>query len=220
MDYYESYKRDKGYNVSNKVDAIPHRISSYDTLSAGKHKITWDQFVRVVFWLNLFDDPIPYIAEQTGVSRRNIYQIYFRENYGEMTKGLPFKKRIIGRSARKLSEEVVKQIIVDLCNGEHHTDIARKYDVSASTVGDIYKKRYWKELSDGIDFPKAVKAMGRFRKPVSQYDLSNNLLATYESARDAERKTGICYKYISKSCNSGSKTHNYYFRFTESEASS
>lgn len=53
-------------------------------------------------------------------------------------------------------------------------------------------------------------------KPVSQYDLQNNYIATYKSAREAEKETGIGYKMISRVCNGGRPyTHGYIFKFTE-----
>lgn len=43
-------------------------------------------------------------------------------------------------------------------------------------------------------------------KPVVQFDLSGNKLATYQTARMAERLTGVCYKKISAVCNGRRKT--------------
>ena len=51
-------------------------------------------------------------------------------------------------------------------------------------------------------------------KPINQYDLENNLISTYESAREAERQTGIGYKMISRVCNGERKyTHGFIFKF-------
>lgn len=52
-------------------------------------------------------------------------------------------------------------------------------------------------------------------KKVSQYDKQNNYIATFDSAREAERRTGISYKQISQVC-TGNKpsAHGYVFKFT------
>lgn len=51
-------------------------------------------------------------------------------------------------------------------------------------------------------------------KPVSQYDKDMNYIASYESAREAERKTGIGHKMISRVCKGERpNTHGYIFRF-------
>lgn len=48
-------------------------------------------------------------------------------------------------------------------------------------------------------------------KPVVQYDLVKNVVAKFNSARDAERATGICYKKISAVCNGRQKSAGGYF---------
>lgn len=53
-------------------------------------------------------------------------------------------------------------------------------------------------------------------KSVSQFDLNMNYIATYESAREAERQTGIGYKMISRVCRGERPhTHGYIFKFVE-----
>lgn len=59
----------------------------------------------------------------------------------------------------------------------------------------------------------------RSRKPVAQYDRCGNLLATFPSAREAERCTGVGYKQISAVCNGSKKTaHGFVWRFLESQS--
>jgi len=67
-------------------------------------------------------------------------------------------------------------------------------------------------LKTGCDASKYVR--GCFKKPIEQYDLNGNFIASYESARDAERKTGIGYKMISRVCNGERPyTHGFVFKF-------
>lgn len=55
-------------------------------------------------------------------------------------------------------------------------------------------------------------------KAVAQKDLDGNLIATYISVREAERKTGITSGQISHVCTGRIKTtHNYIFEHIESE---
>ena len=55
-------------------------------------------------------------------------------------------------------------------------------------------------------------------KAVAQKDLNGNLIATYISVREAERKTGITSGQISHVCTGRIKTtHNYIFEHIESE---
>ena len=51
-------------------------------------------------------------------------------------------------------------------------------------------------------------------KPILQYDLNNNFIKEYVSARECERQTKIGYKLISRVCNGGRPyTHGYIFKF-------
>jgi group I intron endonuclease len=53
-----------------------------------------------------------------------------------------------------------------------------------------------------------------FKKSVLQYDLDGNFIAEYESAREAERITGIGFKMISRVCNGDRPyTHGFIFKF-------
>ena len=73
----------------------------------------------------------------------------------------------------------------------------------------IYKKDYDSNI-------KYTYIRETTSKPVSQYDLQNNFIATYKSAREAEKETGVGYKMISRVCNGGRPyTHGYIFKFTE-----
>ena len=54
----------------------------------------------------------------------------------------------------------------------------------------------------------------KFTKPIIQYDCDMNYITEYESAREAEKVTGIGYKLISRVCNyQRPHTHGYIFRF-------
>ena len=73
----------------------------------------------------------------------------------------------------------------------------------------------YKEKLDKILSPKERNANGT-KKSVCQFDLNNNYIATYESAAEADKITGINYKYISKSClGKVSQTHGYIFKFAD-----
>lgn len=51
-------------------------------------------------------------------------------------------------------------------------------------------------------------------KPVVQYDNIGNYIATYKSARIAEKETGISFKLISSVCNGKKRiAHGYIWRF-------
>lgn len=54
------------------------------------------------------------------------------------------------------------------------------------------------------------------KRAVAQFDLNNQLIATYESIADAERKTGIVHSQISAVCKGKRKTcHHYIWHYME-----
>ena len=72
----------------------------------------------------------------------------------------------------------------------------------------------WDYYEEGKNYELKKYKKDTNAKPVFQYDLNENYIATYESAREAEKQTGIGYKMISRVCNGHrSNTHGYIFRF-------
>ena len=75
----------------------------------------------------------------------------------------------------------------------------------------MYKHEYEKYGCD-LNYYKRNK----YTKPIVQYDLNMTFIAEYESAREAEKKTGIGYKMISRVCaHKRPHTHGFIFRFKE-----
>lgn len=114
----------------------------------------------------------------------------------------------------KLSEKEVLEIIDRLKNNDFNSDIAKDYNVAIGTIDDIRKHKTWCCLTDNIKFDNISNRKRPHSKKVYQYDLEGNLINTYDSARDAERKTGISYKQISQVCNGNKRiSHEYIWRF-------
>ena len=115
--------------------------------------------------------------------------------------------------AAKLTVSQVKEIISMLLNADYMSDIARRYGVAAETIRDIANHKTWKFLTDGIEFPdisRHKKVAGE--KAICQYTYNWDYIATYKSARDAEKHTGVGFRLISQVCN-GEKPSAHGFRF-------
>lgn len=116
----------------------------------------------------------------------------------------------------KLTEKKVKEIISLLIDNVYSCDIAKQYGVKTSTIDDIYFHRTWSEITKNIIFPsrKNNKPRQKGKKKVIQYDLNLNYIAEYESIHEAERKTGIGFRMISRVCNGNRPyTHGYIFKY-------
>lgn len=109
--------------------------------------------------------------------------------------------------------DVIK-IIDRLKNNDYIENIANDYGVGYSTIHDIRMHRTWKEMTNDICFDNISTRRKPYGKAVAQFDLDGNLIATFKSARDAYRVTGISYKHISGVCNNDRRTaQGYIWRF-------
>lgn len=104
-----------------------------------------------------------------------------------------------------------------------------KYNVNEVNIGKCCKneRRYCGRLEDNTPIQWAYYEDGKTytlkndvdkyignSKEIIQYDKDMNYIATYESAREAERQTGIGYKMISRVCKGERPhTHGYVFQF-------
>jgi len=217
MDLFKTYNKEFGYNISDNSICYVSKPTTYEDIKNGKRKISQKQFNAIIYFLCNTNISIPKIAAKTNVSQRTIYQIYFKEQYCEVTRGYTFiQRKNKGETSSNsiLTEKMVIEIIEKLLNKEYMVDIAREYNINQSTIWDIYNHNTWAHLTSDIKFPEYKKASGRTRKPILQYDLNGNFIAKYESAREAEKITGIGYKMISRVCNElRPYTHGFVFMF-------
>lgn len=205
------------YNMSPIV-VTPSGFTTIDDLKNGRRKITYEQFENICWYLSNTSLPITKVSETTQVSDRSIYEIYFKKHYTELTKDVEFISRTVVDASQnyhaKLSKSEVLEIIEAFKLGANINDLVKKYGVANSTIADIYHHRTWRNLSDGVQFAPLVESNNKTNKPLIQYDLDMNYIAEYESAREAEKITGIGYKMISRVCNyDRPHTHGFVFRF-------
>ena len=118
-------------------------------------------------------------------------------------------------AASKLTEKQVLEIIKRLKNNDFNLDIANDYKVSVETINDIRNHKTWKSFTENIIFDDiSSRKRPRGTKPVVQYSEDGKYIATYKSAREVQKETGISYKLVSSVCD-GSKriAHGYIWRF-------
>lgn len=105
------------------------------------------------------------------------------------------------------------------------SDVGKFYNIVYENIRSCCDKKYGRKTYIGFIWMYADEyykngvnledyKLAKSNKPINQYDLNNNFIATYESAREAEKLTGIGYKMISRVCNGGRPhTHGYIFKF-------
>ena len=217
LDLYKSYDFNYGYNVNCTSEGGSPSPATEQSIIDGKFKISKEQFDEIIYYLCNTKISVPKISKITNVNERSIYQIYFKDNYNGLVKELIFiKRKTFGENNwnSKVNENQVIEIINRLLNKEFIVDISKDYNINTATIWDIYNHKTWNHLTKDIVFPKYEKASGRTNKPIDQYDLEGNFIATYKSAREVEKETGIGYRMISRVC-SGERlqTHGYKFNF-------
>lgn len=204
-DYYKSYDPAFGYNYA-PIAKSPRYYYSLDDLKNGKSKMSLEQFESIVYYLCNTIIPIPKIAEIVGVSRRIVYQIYYKKNYSKIVADMNFLRRPTFKDP-KLSEEQVLEIIDKLLNNVPTWELADTYGVKMTTISDIIHHRTWKYLTEDIEFPDIHNRRNHdLGKHVVQFDLDGNILNTFISARQAFAETGVSYKHISLCCNNKRRT--------------
>ena len=211
-DFYNSGDEKFGYNLSD-IARCPSYRATINSLKKGKQTISYEQFIEIISLLENTDISIPKIAEKTNAPERTIYQIYFKDQYKELTKDCKFIQRKNDGNAI-LSKEQVIAIIERLKKNEFNSDIAKDYDVSTGTIDDIRQHKTWCELTEGIAFDSIKNRKRPHHKDICQYTLDGNYVNTYSSAREAEKQTGVGYKLISQVCNGEKRmAHGFVWRF-------
>lgn len=113
----------------------------------------------------------------------------------------------IKEAAQKYKQYGVNDVNIGKCCKNERRYCGR-FDDNTPIQWDYYEEGITYSLKDDVD-----KYIGN-SKPVAQYDKGMNLIAVFESAREAERQTGIGYKLISRVCNGDRKsTCGYVFKF-------
>lgn len=179
---------------------------------------------REKYWIDYYDSFLNGYNLTLGGDGGNTISKYTEaqlEAYKAKKKSIHSKTALKGEetSASKLNNSQVVEIIDMLLSGGYIVDIAKKYNVSCSTIYDIRVHNTWNSLTKDIVFPHTSKRClkGIKGKAVAQYDLFGNYIDTYISAREAEKITGCSYKHISSVCNGKRKTcGGYLWRFVES----
>lgn len=203
--WYDFYKGDNFLNVYNMCDVVvgydKHYSFSLKDIQDGKSIMSIDDFYQIIDHLKNSDISIPKISDIVGVPQSTIYSIYFREEYKELTKDYIFIKRKHG-TLKVLNQDMAKNIIKRLSDGEYPCDIARDMKINPNAVYDIRNHKTWKEYTNNIIFPdiSAIHRPSKSRKKVYQYDYSGNLLNVYDSVIMAGEMSKVNFKDISSCC--------------------
>lgn len=188
----------KKYGKDNFSKEIVEECDSKEKLD--EREIYWISFYNAVDSDNFYNIASGGDGGNTiaGYSEEQLMQ--YKEYKSKVHKETVLRGEDAGTS--KLTEKQVIEIIERLKNNDFNLDIANDYGVSTGTINDIRSHKTWTHLTSNITFNDiSSRKRPRNTKPVAQYGEDGKFIATYKSARDAQRKLGIGYKNISAVCN-------------------
>jgi len=181
-----------------------------------------------------------YIIEICDVSELQIKEIYYISKFNTLDNKIGYNQTsggegtqdktdyVLNKMSIKRTKNSVCQFTLDgiLINKYRNCRFASKYcNISAENIRMVCDKKYGRKtlggflwmyeddyIKNGIDTSDYTR--GSKNKKVIQTDLDGNYIATFISAREAEKITGIGYRMISRVCiNQRKHTHGYVFKF-------
>lgn len=213
------------------IDKNGYNLDSGGTLNKHHSEITKKKISKAHIGKKISEETrIRISIGRTGVLKKEDNPMYGKklsEEHKEILR--QYSKSIFG-DKRYQAKKVICINTKEIFNTIKDAALAySKYKANEVNIGKCCnnKRRYCGRFEDGTPIQWAYydaskeyclkddvdKYVGNIKK-VIQYDKDLNYIATYESAREAERKTGIGYKMISRVCK-GERlhTHGYIFKF-------
>ena len=190
-----------GYNLAPIAGSGIIITDSLEWLKSGKAIMSLEQFKEVIHLFETTTISLSKIANITEVPIDSIYSLYNKKLYTSLVEKCVFLKRRSGRMI--ISDEMAKQIINKLMDGETVADISISLNVSASIVSDIKNKHSWKDLSRDLEFPYVKPNHPNKKRKINQHSSSGEYIKTWDSATDAIRELNIgtlSHAGIIKSC--------------------
>lgn len=120
------------------------------------------------------------------------------------------EKMSLARKGKKLSEKIKKNMSrAQLGHKTHET--------TKKAVSDANKRRIWTEEMR-LKISKTIKEKNIHNKGVNQYNMNNELIASYKSIKEASEITKISHSCISRVCRGDrNKSGGYIWKFSNCE---
>ena len=152
--------------------------------------------------------------EECDNSLLNEREIYWIKYYDTYYNG--YNATIGGEFVRKYDG----QEIVDLfLSGKSRKEVAEIIGCSIQAVSYNLNARLDKEYLLKRQYEQQAKTLSKTspnKRAIAQFDMNNQLIAIYESAKEAERQTGIDHSQIAAVCRGKRRhTHNYIWKYLE-----
>lgn len=115
-----------------------------------KSKHTEEQIINVIHLLLNTEMSLVEISNETNVSYGTVSSVFNKTSWKHLTKDITFPDR-----SKYLNEQTIKDVIIPrILNGEPDNAIAKDLNIGERQVTGIRLHKYYKHLTNGIDFEK------------------------------------------------------------------
>ena len=179
INFYETYKKEKGYNVEPIVANGGGVILTEDRIKYGKTKINWDDYLKMKDLLINTNIPLKQIAKRTNIRSDLVIKIYNRKALIKEYENIifPIRETKGDKLLREKGEEIVKKYE----KGMAIKNIAKENDTTDSVIKRILNKK-------GIKIRNALETEC---VKIYQYDMQGNFLKEYSSIAEATKENKI-----------------------------
>lgn len=150
-------------------------------------------------------------CENNLLNEREVWWISYYDSYHN-----GYNATVGGEFVRKYDAQEITDLFLE---GKNRQEIAEILGCSPQTVSYNLKMKLDKEYLKQRRNEQQAKTLSKnspLKRAVVQFDLDNQKIAEFESAAEAERKTGIDHSQIAAVCKGKRKTcHNYIWRYAE-----
>lgn len=210
------------YLITNTITG--HQYVGQTSLTIEKR---WKRHCDCVRWNEHPDLPLYVAMKKYGVEKFIVSQIeecddsllnerevYWIKQYDTYHNG--YNATIGGEFVRKYDGQTIVNLFL---SGKSRREVAEivgcsiyavNYNLNAKLDQEYLRKRQYEQQA------KTLSKTAPNKRPIAQFDMNNQLVAIYESAMEAERKTGIGHSQIAAVCKGKRhQTHNYIWRYVE-----
>lgn len=195
---YESFNKDKGYNLTKTAEEVYDGSLTIEDLKNGKGAVTYEQYDKIINLLVNTELTFLEIAEEVGIDKGTISSIYYRQRYVNLTNNIVFKSRSKYKKEEFLYDNI-EELKKMLQEGKWKSEIAEKFGVPEWTVEKVAKD---------------INLYNYKIKKVYCYKINGIYIGEFESPKDASEKLNIPVSSIKNQLRGDRKTVNHLYWFS------
>lgn len=187
IEYYQTYKKDFGYNIK-----LGGEGREFDLLQIKELFLQGKFITQIAQQLNCCRETVSSYLQLLGFSSEQILN------------------NMVQRQHNKKIQQYQQQVLKLWKIGYNQQQIKNQLNCGLNTIRNILNKNHISQHDRRSRAASNNSASKQREKIVQQYDLNNNLIKIYPSIANASKETGIDRSSIRKCCNNQLKTSGGY----------